>query len=179
MTSIKIGPTGATVQGSVLDCNKQSLERAVKFYDPLLYIKWNPNKLNKTGVWELRRRPEKKTVKETIEYHGTKYHNLDYVELDIVNHIFDLHTLNYQVIEKLKKTDTWLRAGFDGHNTKKITRLLDEVEGNRIRLQEQGQKKLDDTMAYELKQDKAVFDRFREDIASGLNPAEIAKHWNK
>lgn len=177
MNEIKIGPTGATVQGCVLDCNKKSLERAIKSYDPLLYIKWNPNKLNKMGCWELRRRPEKKSVKETIEYHGTKYHSLDYVELDIVNHIFDLHTLSYNIIEKLKKTDTWVRAGYDGSNTKKITNLLDQVEHTRIRLQEEGQKKLKDNMAYELKQDRAVFTQFREDIRSGLNPAEIARYW--
>lgn len=176
---IKIGPTGRTIQGTVYDCNKTSVEKAIQNYDALLYIKWNPTKNYGMGCWELRRRPEQKSIIDTVEYEGTKFHVIEYKELDIVNHVFDLPVLGYHILERLRKSDVWAKADYDGVNQGKLTRLLDRVEETRLKVREDYTKKLEDNALYELKQDRALMNGYREAILSGQNPADIARYWGK
>lgn len=174
--NIELGPTGSTIQGSVLDCNKKALERAIKAYDPLLYIKWNPNKFNKMGCWELRRKPEKKSVRQTLEYGGAKYHHLDYVEIDIVNHIFDVPVLGYHLIQKIKKSDVWAAAGYDGTNLDKIYSKLDSIEDKRLEIERLGKEKTHADAMYGMKQIKNQLDIYKQAILDGQNPADLIKY---
>src|SRR6185437_7296833 len=172
---IEIGPTGSLIQGSIHDCNKASLEYAIKSYDPLLYIKWNPNKLGKMGCWELRRRPEKKSVRQTLEYGGKKYHHLDYVEIDIVNHIFDVPVLGYNLIQKIKRSDVWAAADYDGHNLDKITHKLNSIEDKRTELQQLEKDKAHSDAMYGMKQIKNQLNVYKQAILDGQNPADIIR----
>lgn len=176
MNKFNIGPTGALVQGTIYDCKKSSLENAIKSYDPLLYIKWNPTKNYGMGCWELRRRPEKKSVKQSFAIEGVTYHHLDYVELDLVNHIFDLPILSYSVIERIKKADVWAKADYDGTNLQKVTTLLDKIEEKRLALQAaHKEKNMADTM-YAMKQFDSQLEVYRQAILDGQNPADLVKY---
>lgn len=173
---IRTGPTGALVQGTIHDSKRSSVEATIKSYDPLLYIKWNPNKNHKMGMWELRRRPEMKSVKETIELDGVKYHRLDYIELDLINHIFDLPILTHSILERIKKADVWAKADYDGSNVKKVERLLDKIEEKRIALQTaHKEKNMADTM-YAMKQFNSQLEIYRQAILDGQNPADLVKY---
>lgn len=176
MNKFNIGPTGALVHGTIHDCKRSSVESAIKSYDPLLYIKWNPSKNYGMGRWELRRRPEKKSVKETLEIDGVKYHRLDYVELDLVNHIFDLPVLNYSIMERIKKADVWARADYDGNNATKVERLLDRIEEKRIALQEEHKKKNMEETLYKMQQFDSQLEVYRQAILDGQNPADLVKY---
>lgn len=178
MNKISIGPTGQLIQGTVFDCNKSSVESAFKGYDPLLYIKWNATKNHNMGCWELRRRPEKKSIKETIEFEGTKYHNLDYVELDVINHVLDMPILTTHFLDKLKRMDLWAAAGYDGVNQNKLMSKLDSIEAAGEKYRTDGETKAYNEAVYQLRQGRTVLNRFRNDILSGLNPAEIARYWD-
>lgn len=177
--NIEIGPTGALIQGSIHDCNKSSLESAIKSYDPLLYIKWNPNKFNKMGCWELRRRPEKKSVKQTLEYGGAKYHHLDYVEIDIVNHIFDVPVLGYNLVQKIKKSDVWAAAGYDGTNLDKIYSKLTGIEDKRLEIQQGIKDKNMSDALYGMKQIRNQLNGYRQSILDGQNPADLVRYMPK
>lgn len=176
---IKIGMTGATVIGDVLDVARKPLEDAIKRYDSQLYLKWNPKKRQGRGIWELRRRPDQKSVIETIELNGIKYHRLDYKELDVVNHIFDFEYLGYHILEKIKKSDTWLASDYDGYNTDKTSHFLDRMDSVRESYDNKIKQDADDQLAYELRYYKSAFRDFKESILSGINPADIAHYWDK
>lgn len=174
-----MGPTGNVITGDVLDVNKAALERALQTYDDQLYIIWNPRKQYGYGIWELRRRPNKKTIKETVEFKGQKYHIIDYKENDFEHHVFDMPILDYSILGKLKRSDMWAKSEYDGHNHDKITRLVDKIEDRRVGFQQEIKQKALDNALYELKQDRAYLNQFREDILAGLNPAELARYWDK
>lgn len=174
---IELEATGNILTGDVLDVARAPLERALRAYDDQLYLKWNAKKNFGYGSWELRRRPNKKTIVETIPYGNTNYHVLDYKETDIENHVFDIPYLSYEVLTRLKKADMWAISGFDGSNLDKTKRLVDSFDGKREEFHAGVKKKAHDNAMYELKQDKAVLNQFRNDILSGLNPSEIAKYW--
>lgn len=176
---IEIGPTGYLITGTVFDCNRSTIEEAIKAYDPLLYLKWNPTKQYGMGVWELRRRPEQKSIKETICYCGINYHVLDYRELDVENHVFDLPVLGPYVVEKVKKADMWVRADYDHHNTRRLTTMLDGLDSVREKLKQNTIDKAREEAIYQFKQDKQIMAGYREAILSGTNPADIAKYWDK
>lgn len=175
---ISTGPTGSVITGDMLDVNKASLERALQTYDSQLYIKWNPKKQHGYGIWELRRRPDKKSVIETVELDGIKYHLLGYKENDFENHVFDMPILSYSILGRLKRADMWTQASFDGTNLDKTKRLVDKIEDNRVNFNHSVKDKALKDALYELKQDRAYLNQFREDILAGLNPAELARYWD-
>lgn len=174
---ISLGPTGKLIKGDVLDVNKDSLEMALKAYDSKLYIKWNPNKQYGYGTWELRREPNQKKIVHAASVKGQNFYKIDYIENDMENHVFDMPLLTYNYLVKLKRIDMWSAAGYDGHNTAKTTRLISQIEQNGVdhknKIVEDARKEA----IYQMMQDREYFNRFKEDIKSGLNPAELAKHW--
>lgn len=178
MTKISTGPTGQLIQGTVFDCNKAYVESVYQGYDPLLYIKWNPTKNYNMGSWELRRRPEKKSIKETLEFEGQVYHILEYRELDVINHVMDLPVLSTFALDKLKKMDLWSAANYDGANADKLKHQLDRIDSNLDSHKSKQEQKLYDEAVYGLRQGKHILNNFRNDILSGLNPAEIAHYWD-
>ncbi len=164
----KIGPTGNVVTGHVLDVSKEYLLEKLRDYDPLLYVKWNPKKNAGNGLWELRRRPEKKSAVLKTECKGFKLYELEYVEIGLVNHVLDTQFLTYDVLNRLREMDTWNKDHWihdiDYHEAKAAEKIESEAKKE---------------LAYNVKQHKREFNDFREYVLSGHNPARIAEHWNK
>lgn len=166
MSSIQLGATGKLVRGSIFDCDKAQLESALRFYDSQLYIEWNPKKNNGYGVWELRRRPAKKSIVYKGSHASMHFHALEYVENPMINHVMDMPNLSYKVIERLKAIDTW--------NVKNWAHELDAKEEQFARAQRE---KARAEMRYNIKQFRTQFLAFKEMLLSGLNPHLITKYW--
>lgn len=174
---IWVGPTGNTVRGDVMDVSKKGLEDALKLYDPLLYIVWNPKKHLGYGCWELRRRPEKKTLISHGEYCGVNIIEAKYVENGYENHVLDLSFLSYEVLAKIKKMDLWSQIGYDRSNHNKVTNFLNKLDSNfEEHTAKQEQKNYDDLM-YNMKQHTSALNTYKQAILSGTNPAELARGW--
>lgn len=170
---ISLGPTGGIIRGDVLDVNKTHLERTLKDYDPQLYIKWNPQRLKGWGAWEIRRRPETKTVVDVVVFGGNTYVKLDYHEIDLINGILAVSFLNYNIVAKLQAMDTWKHHGDKGKNFSK------NIEYDAAKAQELQEKKAREERNHAAKVYKSEIRDFREYVLSGNNPAEIAKYWGK
>jgi len=159
--------TGRIVTGSVLDCNKKYLERALKDYDKQLYLKWNPDKNKGVGCWEVRRKPEILTPVPRWEYNGHIVFDMQYKEHDLVHHIMDVPALNYNILTRLREMDTW--------NTKNWASELEYQEDK------QRDKAYDENRAnlrYAISQHKRAMSDFYEHIRSGRNPAEfLSGNW--
>lgn len=163
---IEIGPTGKIIQGSVFDVSKDSLEFALRRYDPLLYIRWNTKKNAGMGVWEIRRRPEKMTAVYHGSFEGKPFYTLEHKELDVVSHVLDVPILGYHVLSKLKAMDTW-----------EVHKFADALEYSEEKQQEKIQSKAKEDLTYHIKQHKKEFQTFRDLVASGHNPARILGNW--
>lgn len=172
MAKIWVGPTGKLVQGHVLDASKTSLEEKLRDYDKQLYLKWNPKKLKGWGCWEIRRLPEKKSIKEVLRYKGASYVVLEFQELNLVNHVLDVGYINYDLVRKLKSMDMWVKHK-DG------TTFAHDHEYQEAKLMEAADKKALENTAYMAKQHKREINDFKELILSGMNPARIADYWSK
>ena len=174
---IEVGPTGYLVRGDVLDCNAKSLDRAVKKYDPQLYLKWRPEKNHGYGQWELRRRPDHKSIVETIQLNGITIHKLQYKEWDIENHVFNLEHLGYDLLDKLKRCDVWSKIGYEKGKTNRVDQFLNTVDKNYNTKKATDKQKNYDEAVYQMKQGKTFLKRFQEDIQSGYNPANLMRYW--
>lgn len=168
MTSFKVGPTGALVQGDVLDVNKHSLELKLKEFDPQLYLKWNPKKRRGMGIWELRRKPEKKTAIYVGEYSGIKLFNVDYLESDLVHHVKDLEYLDYSILNWLKKADTW--------TIKDYTKNLEQEESD---FKDKYLNRAREERLYMMKQERKALNEYKEKILSGVNPNLLGAFWGR
>lgn len=167
---IVLGPSGNIIRGHVLDCSKVPLERKLRELDSQLYVAWNPRKLKGYGVWEIRRRPEYKTVKDFAVYKGDCYTLVDYVENDIENHILDVPFLNYGVITKLQSMDTWSVS----RNSEVFGR---EMESRAASAQQKIDERAKSERRYELKQQRSMIRDLMDYTLSGGDPADIAKYW--
>jgi hypothetical protein len=169
MESSFLAPPGKLVIGHVLDCNKASLERELKFYDKQLYLKWNPKKRGGWGCWEVRRKPE-----YTINIYQGKVgeyelYTVEHKELDIINHVLDLPYLSRNTLGKLKQMDTW--------NNKQWAKDLEYTEA---KMREREEKKALDEMKYNIKQHKQEWRDFAKFVSEGGNPGQVlAKAWGK
>lgn len=172
MSRITVGPTGNTVQGNVLDASKLHLERKLQDHDPLLYLKWNPRKLYGHGCWEIRRKPELKSIREVVFFQGNTYTIIEPVELNMVNHVLDVAFINYALLSKIKRMDTWQQSdrGKDwGH----------EFEYDEAKAMEAEEERSAQTLTYVANQHKSEIRDFKNLVLSGMNPAQIADHWGK
>jgi hypothetical protein len=159
---------GRVVRGSVFDCNKKTLERLLKNYDSQLYLKWNTEKRGGRGIWELRRLPDaKKPVYKGVWIDGNPISALEYVESDMIHHVFDLPSLSYRVLDRLYAADTF--------RTKKWVDTFEyEEERSQIKLEADARNEL----AYNLRHHKKELDILREAARSGINPAHFfASGW--
>lgn len=170
MATYKLGPAGKIITGHVLDVAPAPLQRMLRDYDPLLYVKWNAHKRHGHGCWEIRRRPEQKAVVDVVEYKGMSFVRLEYDELDIISHVLDVPYLNYQVLEKLKSMDI---ANADVSKAY----WLDHMDSKAKSLNEEARAKAKAEMLYELKQHRREMQEYKDAVASGLNPAQIADYW--
>lgn len=170
MLKIWVSPTGNTIRGHVLDCSVGPLVERLRDYDPQLYVRWDDKKLRGWGCWSVRRRPNTKTVKESVVYGGNTYHIVDYVENNFENHVLDVPFLNYQILEKLKQMDTWRHSNY-GQNFMGAmdSKAEDHAEkAKQAALQER---------RYELRQQKTMVRDLMDYTLSGGDPSRIANHW--
>jgi guanylate kinase len=177
MSKIELGPTGNSIIGDVLDVSKKTLEAHIQHYDPQLYLKWNPTKNHGYGVWELRRRPEKKTIVERVMYKGNTYCVVDYQENNWEHHVKDLPQLNYSLLQWLKDADQWTMSNYDPDRILRLQRHLKHMDEAEQRKKDEQAAKARDDMMYKLKQDKAILNDFREKVVSGVNPAHLMRFW--
>lgn len=174
MSRITVGPAGSIIKGHVLDCAAAPVERALRAHDAQLYVKWNPRKLHGHGVWEVRRRPDTKSVlpEDVIVFKKNTFVFPKYHELDIVNHVLDVPFLNYNVVSKIKSMDAWSeKFGERGKNFAK------EAEYIEAKYDEKTEDDFLKEREYNLKQMKSEIRWLKEYVASGGNPARIADYW--
>lgn len=159
------GPTGKIITGHVLDCNKKELEKKLKAYDSKLYIKWNPKKLKGWGLWEVRRQPEKKRLVYKTSYQGVDLYEAEYVELDVIAHVLDVPILDYRVLGKIKKMDTW----GDDKGKNWVDRLEEEERAFKEKFDADNRA----NMQYNLKQHAKEWKDFAKFVSEGGNPGQV------
>lgn len=193
MPKIQTAPTGKLINGHVLDSSPKYVERALKAYDPQLYVQWNPKKAYGFGVWEVRWKPDSKTAKRSrppeilpngkvipclqgdiYEFEGYTIVEPKYHENNLNNHVMDVPFLNYGVLKEIKRMDMWKEElGYKGKN---LNKELDYREAKWLdKIEDQAFKERD----YNLKQHKSEIAWFKEYLASGGNPYRIADVWGK
>lgn len=185
---VKVDSAGKIVKGHVLDVAQSPLLAALRCYDPQLYVKWNSKKRGGIGCWELRRKPEFKSVLQgrvldtprgRVRIPGDVYDCFDYTisvpkynENHAENHVKDFDYLTYEMVSWIAQHDLW-KYGYKGkyamHEAEYkegqyLTRLEDEVDAEH---------------KYMLKQHKTEFNDFREYILAGGNPHRLLDYWNK
>lgn len=169
MSRILVGPTGNCIIGHVLDSSRSPLEAKLRDYDPQLYLRWNAKKLRGWGCWQLMRRSETKSIVDWAELDGHTYLRMEYTPGD---HIFDVPFLNYNLLERLKKGDTW-RYGYKGKN------FASELEYMEAKQAENLEEKSEAEKDYMIKQHKSQIRGFMDYVNNGGNPYAIADVWNK
>lgn len=177
MSKVFLSPTGNTIKGHVLDCAVGPLVERLRDYDPQLYVQWNPKKLRGWGLWEVRRKPEAKSVRkeDVVVYQGNTFVFPKYHEQGLVHHVLDVPFLNYKILEKLKSMDIWEHKDV-GHKGKDLNHVLDYKEAKFLeREEDKAVKELD----YNLKQYKKEIRWFKDYVATGQDPTRIADYWGK
>ena len=154
------------VQGHLLDSNVKHVEDAIKFYDPLSYLKWNPKKLQGNGCWELRRRPAEKKVLEVVSYKGMDIQVLGYKEYDWVHCVKDFAYCNYNILTWMQEADS-----FKNDYARRNGLLGQVVESNADATQAQIDETLAKEEAYVTKQVKGEWGKVMQDLDSGVSLA--------
>jgi hypothetical protein len=174
---INIGATGNTVIGDILDVNKTALEARLRDYDPLLYLHWNPSKRRGYGCWELRRRPEKKSVVYAGSVGDAHYLKLEYVENDIESHVKDFGSLNYKILEWVKAADVWAQSNYQQGRHDQISQWITDLDRQEFEAKQQIKDKQRQELLYSMKQQKSAIRDYKAAILSGVNPALLSHFW--
>lgn len=172
-----VKPTGSIIKGHVFDCAVGPLQQALREHDAQLYVTWNSRKLHGWGCWEVRRKPELKTIRasDVVTFKGITIAEPKYHELNVVNHVMDVPFLNYSVVSRIKEMDTWNKEQF-GHKGKNFGKEAEYLEAKYDEaIDEKSMKERD----YNLKQLKSEIRDLKEYILSGGNPARIADFWDR
>lgn len=188
LPKIEIKGESKIVKGHVLDAAHRPLLEALKGYDSLLYVKWNPKKRGGLGSWELRRRPEFKTVKmgekiesprgwvyrpgDVYEFDGYTISVPKYHETSFENHVKDFDRLGYHMLDWLKKHDMW-EYGFKGARTGA------EADYREAKYEEKIDEDAYAEKQYMIKQHRTQFQDFAAYINAGGNPARLVDYWGK
>lgn len=155
---------GRVIKGSVLDCNKKFLERALQDYDKQLYLKWNAKKRSGLGVWELRRKPNTKTAVPKYELNGHIVFELEYLENDLLHCIIDVPVLNYDLLAKLKQMDTWVNKDW-----------VSQLEYDEAKSKDRAHEKNREDLKYRMLQYRRALGDFKEEVRAGRSPADFLR----
>lgn len=166
-----LGPTGRLSAGHVLDVARVPFQRALRDYDSQLYVRWNPAKLRGWGCWEIRRQPAEKSVVETATYKGQTIVRLEYLENDLVHHVLDCAFLNYDQLRKLKDMDTYKYSSVSAWQDAQESIAKDRKAAQALKARSE--------LKYLSKQIKSEMKDFRDYVASGHSPHQLANHWDK
>ncbi len=185
---IKTSNESKLVQGHVLDVAQAPLVAALRRFDPLLYVKWNAKKRSGRGLWELRRKPEMKSLKvgryldtprgkvytpgDVFEFQGYTLAIPKYNENHFENHVKDFDYLTYDMVAWVSSHDLW-NHGFKGKYA------LKDAEYNEAKYDEKIDNEAADERSYMIKQHKTQFEDFRQYILAGGDPARLMDYWNK
>ncbi len=161
-------PTGKVIEGHVLDVNRKQFERKLREYDNQLYVKWNPRKCRGYGCYEVRRRPNEKSRISYGTYQGVTFTELKYIENDFSSHIMDVPYLNYAILVKLQKIDTWKNKNW-----------VADMEYEEAKYQAEQEEKQRKELLYNMMQYKSAFRDFKALVLSGENPHHLAKFWDQ
>ena len=170
MSKVLVSPTGKLIEGNVLDVARKPFERALRDYDKQLYVVWNPNKLHGWGCWEIRRRPDTKSVTAVHEWEGNTIVSVGWRENSLICHVLDAAFLNYDQIRKLKSIDTSVRG---------YSNWISDLEYWEKKEEERQIAASRAARDYAAKQFKSEIRDFKEMIGSGFNPAHLADVWGK
>lgn len=175
---VTMGPTGNLIKGDVLDNNVKGVERALQGYDSQLYVKWNPAKLRGWGCWEIRRRPDLKSVTDIspLPDGSATIVRLDYNEMDLINHVLDVGYLDYRVLIKIREMDMWARLDKEGKTKEQFT---DSIEYEEYKWREKWFSKKDEENRYSAKHHKRFAQDMKDLVLSGVNPHLLLQfdHW--
>lgn len=185
---VDIAREGNLIQGSVLDVARAPLLAALRRYDQQLYLKWNSKKREGRGLWELRRKPEFKSVRpgrmiesprgkvyipgDVFEFEGLTICVPKYHENHIENHVKDFDVLGYHILDWVASKDLW-KFGYKGRDT------MNQAEYLEAKYDEKIDNDSADEKNYMIKQHRTQFNDFRNYINSGGSPHEIMRYWNK
>jgi hypothetical protein len=189
MYRVSVARESNIVQGHVLDVARAPLLAALRRYDPQLYLKWAPKKRGGCGLWELRRKPEFKSLREgrvveapikgKVCIPGDVFDMGDhticvpkYHENHAENHVKDFEYLTYEMLEWLSQHDLW-GHGFRGKNAMK------EAEYREAKYEEKIDEEADAERQYMIKQHKTQFNDFREYLLAGGDPYRLMDYWNQ
>lgn len=162
----KTAPTGRLIKGHLLDVDEKKFNEALRAYDPCLYTEWNPKKLHGWGCWEIRRRPEFKTVVETAKFEDATVVRVEYLEHNWLHHVLDAAYLNYDAIRRLKEMDAW-------ENEKHQLYDLDTLEQREEQEQAKIRAKSREEMTYMVKEYRSAFTDYMNLVRKGVNPARV------
>lgn len=184
---IEVARESTIITGNVLDVSRAPLLAALRRYDPQLYLKWNSKKRGGRGVWELRRKPEFKSVREgrfldtpkrgRVFFPGDVY-SFDeftisvpkYHETEMENHVKDFDVLGYHILDFVAPHDTW-KYGYRGKDT------MREAEYNEAKYDEAIEDEMVKDLNYMIKQNRTQFADFRRYVSEGGNPYRIFDYW--
>lgn len=182
---------GNVIRGHVSDCALSPLLDALRRYDEQLYLKWNAGNSKKRagrGFWELRRKPELKSVKETYELDTPKgfvgrqgdIYDLSAYGLGTVlwpkyhetsgDCVKEFDTLGYHIVSWVAKQDLW-KYGFKGKN------FVKESEYQEAKFEEKIDEDSYNEKMYGLKQMKTQINDFRQYILDGGDPYRLLDFW--
>lgn len=148
---------GLVVKGTVFDVNRKNFERALKDLDPELFVVWNPYRKEGVGCWQIWIKPLTKTPVYQTTHEGNEIHSLEYKYIPVEHHIMDLDTLNYDVIEKLRKMRVTVQ---DIENA--------DYEARRKQVKEEEQYLQE--RKYAVRHTREIWKAFHEYVKSGYNP---------
>lgn len=175
--TVLVGPNvGRIVKGHLFDVNKEEFDRTLRFYDPLLYSKWNTEKFHGRGCWEIRRRPEFNTIVDVTSYKGCEIFILAPKEYDLVHHVLDTQFLNYDILRYLKQQDTFQYGGNSGEErAQKWQAAVESRTATAKQLAaEHGMKRRHEAASTF----KNEISAFKDYVKNGGNPHLIAAHWD-
>lgn len=168
---ILVGPVGKISKGHVLDVNVKSFTRALKAYDPMLYVTWNPKKMRGHGCWEIRRKPEFNSTLDIAELdEDTAIIQVGPRENVLVHHVLDCAFLNYDQLRKLKEMDTFQYGNASQYQDLVERKTRDRREADK----EAGMRRRRDAARTFKKQIRAL----KQFILDGGNPHLIAQFWD-
>lgn len=165
-----------------MDCAPGPLLQALRRYDNQLYVKWN----SKKAKWELRRKPEQKSVKEgrfmDTPTKGRVYFPGDVHQMDdfaivvpkyhetSADRVKFFDRLDYRILDWVAGHDLW-KFGYKGKDFASESDYLAAKYEEKIDEESYAEK------MYGLKQMKTQIQDFREYVLAGGDPYRLMDFW--